>query len=104
MDQASAAKGQEAAAGGVGLAPVGGAEGCVDLGPEGQGGAGPGLEGVALGEDPVDAAVEVDDDEAGVGGLRGEEGGVWGCACEALVEEGDGEGDAAEGFEEGEGR
>lgn len=100
MDKASAAKGQEAAAGRVGLAPVGGAECCVELGPEGQGRAGPGLEGVALGEDPVDAAVEVDDDEAGVGGFGGEEGGVWGGAREALVEEGDGEGPAAEGLEQ----
>lgn len=87
----------------MGLAPVGGAECRVELGSQGERGTRPGLERVALGEDPVDAAVEVHDHEAGVGGFRGEEGGVRGRACEALVEEGDGEGSAAEGLEQREG-
>lgn len=64
--------------------------------------AGPGEQGVALGDDPVGCPVEMEDREGRRGGLGGEEGG-YGCrGGDALVEEGDAEEGAPYGGEEGE--
>lgn len=93
----------ETAAGEVRRAPVRQAEGALEARGRGEGVARPGEEGVALGDDPVRRPVEVEDREGCRRGLGGDEGCYGGAGGYALVEEGDAEGGAGEGREEGEG-
>jgi hypothetical protein len=62
----------------------------------------PGEECAPLREHPVCGAGEVEDGDAGYGGLCGEEEGRGCGACDAVVEEGNAEGGAEEGREDGE--
>ena len=101
-DLAAANEGEEAAAGGCTGAPVCDGEGWRDGGGYGEGGAGPGEEGFALGKTPVGCAVELEDAEGGEGRFGGDKGGDGGRGGDLLIEKGDSNEGAAEGREEAE--
>jgi hypothetical protein len=75
----------------------------VVLGLEAQGVAGPGQESLALADDPVLAAIKVNRDDTRDGRLCRDESGYGAGGRDLLVEEGNADGSAAEGLEDGEG-
>ena len=101
---ATACESQQPTTGDVRVSPVGETELDVVLRLEAQSVAGPGQEGLALADEPVLAAIEVDSDYAGDGRLCGDEGGHRAGGRDLLVEKGNADGGAAEGLEDGEGR
>lgn len=102
VDLTAAGKRQEAASCDVGIAPVGEAQFCVVLWFQGEGVAGPGQQSLALADDPVLAAIEVDRDDARDGRLGRDEGGDGAGGRDFLVEKGNADGGASDGFEDGE--
>jgi len=82
----------QAAACQVCVAPMGDGQAVLDARRGDKGVAGPGEEGVALADDPVTRAVEVEDGEGGVGRFGGDQGGDGRGGGDALVEERQAEG------------
>lgn len=103
IDLTAAHQGQQPSTCDVRVAPVRNAQLRVVLGLQVEGMAGPGKQCLALADDPVLAAIEVDRDYAGYGRLGGDEGGDGAGGGDFLVEKGNADGGAAEGLEEGEG-
>jgi hypothetical protein len=99
----AAGEGQQSTTGDVCVSPVGKTKLHVVLGLEAQGVAGPGQESLALADDPVLTAIKVNRDDTRDGRLCRDESGYGAGGRDLLVEEGNADGSAAEGLEDGEG-
>lgn len=92
---------EESTASNARASPVCKAHGSVDLRFDGKGVTGPGKKSIPLRDHPVKATVKVNDGKCGKRGLGRDQGGIGSSRSDFLVEEGNAECSATEGFEDG---